>query len=886
MAMGDGITLEKLQVIIEGYIAPYKEALEEVKKKTDSASSHVQKKTANIANSFKKVAKVIGAVVSMSAIVAFGKSCVELGSNLAEVQNVVDVTFGSMNKNVDQFAKNAIDQFGLSELATKKYMGTYGAMAKSFGFDTSSVYNMSAAITGLTGDVASFYNLSTDEAYTKLKSIFTGETESLKELGVVMTQTALDQYALNNGFGKTTAKMTEQEKVMLRYQFVMSQLSDATGDFARTSNSWANQTKVLALRFEQLKATVGQGLINALTPALKVINTLLAKLQVLAEYFKAFTTALFGDAGGSGTSSVASDMAAVADSTAAATEAAKEYKNQVMGFDQINILSDNSTSSSTGASGSGEIAGFDFGTTATDNLIDTSGVEKAVQKIKAALEPLTKFNLSSLKTAFEEVAIAAAPLTEKVSSGLSWLYENVLVPLAGWTIEDALPAFFNALGEAFDFVNEVIDAFEPLATWLWDEFLQPIAEWTGGVIVDTLDGIANSLDKVSSWMSDNQQTVQDITTAVALFFAAWKLTELLGFIQMSGGVVGAFASITAAIWACTGAKLVDKLETMAIYALYAVDFVKAIIAVVTQKGVELAAWIASTAAKVADTAATTAATAATWLFNAALAVLTSPITWVIAAIAALIAIVILLVKNWDTVKEAAIKVWTIVQEKFQQFDDFLTRIFTTDFTKCFGAFGNVLNSFFVTVRQIWNSVKQIFSGIITFIKGVFTGNWKQAWEGVKQIFAGVFNAFSAIVKAPLNAVIGLINGAISGLNSISVSIPDWVPVLGGRYFGISLPSIPYLEKGGIVSQATLAMIGENGREAVMPLEKNTGWIDQLADQIAARNGGSSLSKKDIMDVMIYVFERYMQIDFYLGDEKLAKHAKAGAAKFDRRLKPT
>lgn len=883
--MGDGITLEKLQVIIEGYIAPYKNAMEEVKKKTNSVDDHVQKKTASIANSFKKVARVIGAVVSVSAILAFGKSCIELGSNLAEVQNVVDVTFGSMNRNVDQFAKNAIGQFGLSELAAKKYMGTYGAMAKSFGFNTSSVYNMSAAITGLTGDVASFYNLSTDEAYTKLKSIFTGETESLKELGVVMTQTALDQYALNNGFGRTTAKMTEQEKVMLRYQFVMSQLSDATGDFARTSNSWANQTKVLALRFEQLKATIGQGLINALTPALRVINTLLAKLQVLAEYFMAFTTSLFGNASASGVSSVASDMTAIADSTAAATAAAKEYKNQVMGFDQVNILSDNASG---GASESlwANWGAADPGTMSTDNLINISGVEKAVQKIKAALEPLTKFNLSSLKTAFEEVAIAAAPLTEKVSSGLSWLYENVLVPLAGWTIEDALPAFFNALGEAFDFVNEVIDAFEPLATWLWDEFLQPIAEWTGGVIVDTLDGIANSLDKVSSWMSDNQQTVQDITTAVALFFAAWKLTELLGFIQMSGGVVSAFASITTAIWACTGAKLVDKLETMAIYALYAVDFVKAIISVITQKGVELAAWIASTAAKVADTAATTAATAATWLFNAALAVLTSPITWVIAAIAALIAIVVLLVKNWDTVKEAAIKVWTIVQEKFHQFDDFLTRIFTTDFTKCFGAFGNVLNSFFVTVRQIWNSVKQIFSGIITFIKGVFTGNWKQAWEGVKQIFAGVFNAFSAIVKAPLNAVIGLINGAISGLNSISVSIPDWVPVLGGRYFGISLPSIPYLEKGGIVSQSTLAMIGENGREAVMPLERNTGWINQLADQIAARNGGSSLSKKDIMDVMIYVFERYMQIDFYLGDEKLAKHAKAGAAKFDRRLKPT
>ena len=189
----------------------------------------------------------MASVLGTGAIIAFGKSCIDLGSDLQEVQNVVDITFGSMNKQVNAFAKNAITQFGLSELTAKKYMGTYGAMAKSFGIVGEAGYQMSAAITGLTGDVASFYNLSTDEAYTKLKSIFTGETEPLKELGVVMTQTALDQYALNEGLGKTTRTMTEQEKVLLRYRYVMSTLSDASGDFARTSGSWANQTRILAL---------------------------------------------------------------------------------------------------------------------------------------------------------------------------------------------------------------------------------------------------------------------------------------------------------------------------------------------------------------------------------------------------------------------------------------------------------------------------------------------------------------------------------------------------------------------------------------------------------------------------------------------------------------
>ena len=360
---GSGITLEKLKVIIEAYTKPYQEQMEKVQAKTAQVTNRIERQTARIANAWKRVGAILASVLSIAAIVAFGKSCIDLGSNLTEVQNVVDVTFGAMSGRVDAFAKDAAKAFGLSETMAKKYMGTYGAMAKSFGITGKAGYDMSAAITGLTGDVASFYNLSQDEAYTKLKSIFTGETESLKDLGVVMTQTALDQYALNNGFGKTTAKMTEQEKVMLRYQFVMSQLSDASGDFARTSNSWANQVRILQLQFEALRATIGQGLINAFTPVIQVINTILAKLQTLAEYFRAFTVAVFGDAaGGSGSVADSMDSAAgsagdIADNMGSAANSAKEMNRQLAKFDELNNLSSNRNSGGAGGGGGGGILG-------------------------------------------------------------------------------------------------------------------------------------------------------------------------------------------------------------------------------------------------------------------------------------------------------------------------------------------------------------------------------------------------------------------------------------------------------------------------------------------------------------------------------------------------
>lgn len=207
------------------------------------------------------------AVVAVTAATTkFVKSALELASDLEEVQNVVDVTFGDMSESVNVFSKNAIAQFGLSETYAKRYAGTFGAMAKSFGYNTEEAVKMSTALTGLVGDVASFYNLDSDVAYTKLKSVFTGETESLKDLGIVMTQTALDQYALEKGYSKTTKQMTEQEKVALRYQFIMEKLSGATGDYTRTADSWANMTRTAKLEIQSLAAEIG----SELMPAAKI----------------------------------------------------------------------------------------------------------------------------------------------------------------------------------------------------------------------------------------------------------------------------------------------------------------------------------------------------------------------------------------------------------------------------------------------------------------------------------------------------------------------------------------------------------------------------------------------------------------------------------------
>ena len=373
-----------------------------------------------LGSAVKKIGLVIAGAFAVGKLTQFGKECVELGSNLAEVQNVVDVTFTTMSDKVNEFAKNAMTSAGLSETMAKQYVGTFGAMSKSFGFSEQQAYDMSTALTQLTGDVASFYNISQDLAYIKLKSVFTGETETLKELGIVMTQNALDSYALANGYGKTTSAMTEQEKVALRLKFVQDQLSAASGDFIRTSDSWANQVRVMQLQLQSLKATVGQGLINIFTPVLKVINVLLGKLATLANAFKSFTelitgkkssgqtsgsgAGLTGDASGVQDTADAYGQAAdnaskLADSTEDVADATKDAAKAANGYlsplDEINRYSTQNTSSTTSktpssGTGSGGSPGGLAGAVGNVDYGKMAEGETALDKISKSAEKLAK----------------------------------------------------------------------------------------------------------------------------------------------------------------------------------------------------------------------------------------------------------------------------------------------------------------------------------------------------------------------------------------------------------------------------------------------------------------------------------------------------------------
>lgn len=220
------------------------------------------------------------------AVSKFTKSALQFASDLEEVQNVVEVVYGDMSNAVDKWSKTAAKNYGLSETIAKKYAGLYGAMSKSFDFATEDALTMGTTLAGLAGDVASFYNISVEDAYKKLKSVYSGETETLKDIGVVMTQTALDQYALAHGYGRTTKEMSEQEKVALRYRFILDKLSEANGDYQRTSHHWANMVRTAKLEIQSLSGEVGSELMPAakivFSSAVNGIKTVLAYIKTVA----------------------------------------------------------------------------------------------------------------------------------------------------------------------------------------------------------------------------------------------------------------------------------------------------------------------------------------------------------------------------------------------------------------------------------------------------------------------------------------------------------------------------------------------------------------------------------------------------------------------------
>lgn len=263
-------------------IADIKEITRAIEAETGKWDKAAKQSTDNIGNGFsdmlKKLAAGFSAVKIGKALLDIGSAAVEAASDLEEVQNVVDTTFGQNAGQIESWAKTAQTQFGLTETQAKRFSSTMGAMLKSSGLAGEQIVDVSTDLAGLAADMASFYNLDFDEAFSKIRSGISGQTMPLKELGIDMSVATLNAFALQQGLDKTFDKMSQGEQTMLRYQYLMSATADAQGDFARTSDGYANSMRTLETNLNSIKTKIGEFILPGVTDAVNALNGFLETL--------------------------------------------------------------------------------------------------------------------------------------------------------------------------------------------------------------------------------------------------------------------------------------------------------------------------------------------------------------------------------------------------------------------------------------------------------------------------------------------------------------------------------------------------------------------------------------------------------------------------------
>ena len=750
----------------------------------------------------KKIGVLIGGAFAIGKLTQFGKECVELGSNLAEVQNVVDVTFTTMSDKVNEFAKNAMTSAGLSETMAKQYVGTFGAMSKSFGFSEAQAYDMSTALTQLTGDVASFYNISQDLAYIKLKSVFTGETETLKDLGVVMTQSALDQFALANGYGKTTSAMTEQEKVALRLAFVQKQLSAASGDFIRTSGSWANQVRVMQLQLQSLKATVGQGLINLFTPVLRVINILLGKLATLANAFKSFTELITGkkssgQTGASGAGLAGTDAIAdtadqygnaadnaekladatndTADATKKATKAAKGYLSPL---DEINNYStDKSTDSSSKVPGAtGGLA--DQMKDAVQN-VDYGKMAKGETVLDKMLKPLNK-----IINRFKELAKLVAkgfwdglgdyePILDGIKKDLDSIWKSLKDIFTDSEVTKAANNFLDSFAYA---IGQVAGSFARIGLTIAQNIIGGIEKF----LKQNTQRIKNYLIDMFNIGSEISQIAGNLAVAFADVFSVFGGETAQ---QITADLIGIFAEIGMVLTE-TAAKLgrdilnmiaqpfidnKDILKSAIEGSLGVIETVTSGVLIVVQNLSDAISRLYDEHVKpffdsIADGLSSIFETLITGYNTYILPVLQGlaeqikgllegPLGDAILKIEAFLGKLIDSLKLlWESVLVPLIN-WIIA--------NLLPVV-----AKIIDVVGTVAIKVIKSLIKIIGDVADTLSGIIDFLVGVFTGDWELAWQGIKEIADGAWSFIKDVVSGAWEIIKTVTKGALSIIKSI------------------------------------------------------------------------------------------------------------------------
>lgn len=797
--------------------------------------NNMQGQVNGLSGSFKKLGVAIGAAFAVKHLIQFGKKAIELGSDLQEVQNVVDVTFTTMSDKVNEFAKGAAEAAGLSETMAKRYIGTFGAMAKSFGFAENEAFTMSTALTQLAGDVASFYNITQDEAYTKLKSVFTGETETLKDLGVVMTQNALDSYALSEGLGKTTKQMTEQEKVALRYRFVLNQLSGASGDFLRTADSWANQTRLLKLNIDSIMATFGQALINFFTPIIKLINTLLSKIATLANAFKALSEMIMGTSSGGGGSGAGQAASAVgelangyedatqgAEDLASATEKAnKANKKYLAGLDEIKTFQ--TSAEKMGDLSVGSIAG---------EQIDFGKIDKEGEKTNTVFDDLIK-KVKELGDLFKEGFFDGLgdfePRLKTIKDGFESIKNSLIDIFNDPGVKRAMNRFMNAFAYS---LGQIIGSIASIGLTIGANLVGGFSKY----LEQNSERIKSYLTNMFNIGADVVEMFGEYLDSIAYIFESFANEDGQ---QITADLIGIFANAAMGITEVFAQFGRDLFELFTRPIVENKDVIKLALEDLLAGFVNITTVLREIVTETVDFIKQVYNSIVSPIFDSLTSKLTSLIKEHLGPAISKVG------ELFRAIGDAVSAFWNGVLEPFISW--FIDNILPNILPALETILTNVTDTISMIVDIIGGLVG-VLTGLIDFITGVFTGDWEKAWKGVERIVSSIWETIKNVVstaidnlKSWVENLISLFDKASSKASSLkgggySRSSSIYVPSYG-NYSNIKIPK---LASGTVIppNAPFLAMLGDQKRGTNIEAPLDT--IKQAVREVVGSGNGGTL----------------------------------------------
>lgn len=525
---------------------------------------------------------------------AFGKigDAIDIASDLTEVQNVVDVTFGKYKQMVEDMAETSIIDFGMSELTVKQISSRFQAMGSAMGFAQGQMANMSIELTKLAADMASFYNVEQADVAEDLESIFTGQTRPLRTYGLDLTEATLKEWAMKQGMDANIDSMSQMEKTMLRYQYVLSNTGAAQGDFARTSESWANQIRILRQQFEQLGVVIGKTFIAALKPLIKALNAAMSHIIAFAQTVSNALGKIFGwkfEVDGGGITTDLEDGADYSDQLASglgdAANNAKKLKQQLQGFDALNVLSSSDQKES---SGSGS-AGIGSGASATNGQwIESDSMFKEFESEIDTLYELGEYIRDSFigmmesidwESVYEKARGFGKGLAEFLNGLLAYDGEGrTLFGTVAKTLANTLNSIVYAaleFAKEFDFYQFGVNLADAINQFFinfdFKAFAQALNEWVDGfkeMVLGFLEKI--SWSDVFSGIYDFFSEIELDTLAFIVGAIAWKhggkaLTKevfkrlLIDKLGLTSITVSAFVTVGASI-VFVGGLIKDAME--------------------------------------------------------------------------------------------------------------------------------------------------------------------------------------------------------------------------------------------------------------------------------------------------------------------------------------